>query len=67
MGEQTFIPKRLLRGLIPQGLLESYQFWQTRDNINKKTNDNNNNDSNLYGPPLIGYSSNLACLVIFFE
>lgn len=30
LGEQTFIPKRLLHGLLPAALLESYAFWCAR-------------------------------------
>jgi hypothetical protein len=28
MGQQTLIPERLLRGLIPDALLDDYVFWQ---------------------------------------
>jgi hypothetical protein len=29
--EQTFVPSRLLRGLLPEALLESHHFWQNED------------------------------------
>ena len=31
LGMQTFLPERLLRGLLPAALLESYSFWQNGD------------------------------------
>lgn len=35
--QETFIPSRLLKGVLPQALLESHRFWQvlreTRSNI----------------------------------
>ena len=37
IGVQTFIPDRLLRGVVPDGLLEDYEFWQ------------HNGDENLTG------------------
>lgn len=29
-GKETFIPSRLLAGLIPQALLDTHRFWQVR-------------------------------------
>ncbi len=29
-GQETFIPSRLLAGLIPQALLDTHRFWQVR-------------------------------------
>ena len=31
LGTQTFLPERLLRGLLPAALLEHYAFWQNED------------------------------------
>lgn len=33
MGQQTLIPERLLRGLIPDALLDDYVFWQVNPHI----------------------------------
>ena len=29
--QQKFLPDRLLRGLLPEGLVQDYQFWQNKD------------------------------------
>lgn len=31
VGEQTFMPTRLLKGLMPSAILDGYDFWQNED------------------------------------
>jgi hypothetical protein len=37
LGKQMYVPKRLLRGLLPHALLEKYMFWQSMDVMEENT------------------------------
>ena len=37
-GKETFVPSRLLYGLVPQAILDSYLFWQDESNAPRHVN-----------------------------